>query len=173
MALCRAQPHKHSGGGDAGTACSLMALRAMPGVGEQSGAGLPKLSPGTGAQEFVPLVSLFHANICSAISFSGLRPEFMVYPPLEAAGSAPVSNCSRRGLCTSTSAAFNISVFTNSMLSYSVIEVFLDMFYSRTCPMCKRRGLWRQIATAGRVFQLCQTFTSTSIMAFPTLGPWL
>ena len=113
----------------------------MPGVGEQNGAELLKLSPGIRAQGFAPLVSLLHANICSAISFSGLHLEFTVYPSLEAAGSAPVSNCSRQGLCTSISAAFKISVFTNCILSYSVIKVFLDMFYSRTGHTCKRRGL--------------------------------
>lgn len=50
---------------------------------------------------------------------------------------------------------------------------FLICFIAEQVPTCKRRGLWRQTATAGRVFQPRQTFTSTSIMAFPTLGPQL
>lgn len=69
-----------------------------------------------------------------------LHLKFRVYPPLEAAGSAPMSNCSRQGLCTSISAAFKISVFTNSMVSYSVIKVFLDMFYSRAGSHVQKEG---------------------------------
>lgn len=122
------------------------------------GCRLLKISPGTGARGFAPLVSLLHANICSAISFSGLHLEFMVYSPLEAAGSARVNDCSRQGLCTSTSAALKISVFTNSMLFYSVVKVFLDMFCSRTGPMCKKEGTLTAVSNSRQSFTTSPNF---------------
>lgn len=50
---------------------------------------------------------------------------------------------------------------------------FLICFVVEQVQCAKRRGPWQQLATAGRVLQPRQTFTSTSIMVFPTLGPQL
>lgn len=148
---------KGEGGGCSRTACLLAALGVMAGVrAEWSWAAetfFCDWSTIIGSTIFSASCQHF---LCHCFLMSALGVE--VYPAWEAAGSAiwdPVRNCRRQRPCTPFSVAFKISVFINSTLSFSVIKVFLPMFYSKTAPACKRRGLRRQIATAGRVFQPC------------------